>query len=236
MHNNSVKIISTRIGYSNAILIANGINSVIVDTGVKGYFNHFKTIFKQHGLQPGDIKLIVLTHVHYDHTGNLKKLVKYTGAKVLVHKNEFANLKKGFVQIPKGQGKYSRLISKFGRAIVPGFASPKPFAADLINEDEFDLNEYGIDGKIISTPGNTLGSQSVLIGKQLISGDTFINMKNGKIFPPFANEPKILLETWQHLFNLGIEKIYPGHGNSLQVDEVLPEFEKWRNRLIKNIN
>ena len=102
-------------------------------------------------MQYGDIKLIVLTHVHYDHTGNLKKLVKYTGAKVLVHKNEFENLKKGFIQIPKGQGKYSRLISKFGNAIVPGFASPLPFTADLINEDEFDLNEYGIDGKIIST-------------------------------------------------------------------------------------
>ncbi|HSH19436.1 MAG TPA: MBL fold metallo-hydrolase, partial [Draconibacterium sp.] len=162
--------------------------------------------------------------------GNLKALAKYTGAKVLVHSKEYENLKNGFIQIPAGQGKYSGLISKIGRALVPGFASPKPFTADIINEDEFNLNEFGIDGKIISTPGHTTGSQSVLLGKTLISGDTFINLKNGKIFPPFANEPKILLDTWQSIFDLGIQEIYPGHGKKLQKEEVLPEFEKWKKR------
>ncbi|MBK6284699.1 MAG: hypothetical protein IPF54_20535 [Draconibacterium sp.] len=63
---------------------------------------------------------------------------------------------------------------------------------------------------MISTPGHTNGSQSVLLNKTLISGDTFVNMRNGDIFPPFANEPKILLETWQNIFELGIENIYPG--------------------------
>lgn len=231
MIENHVKIISSRIGYSNALLILNGTNHILVDTGVNGNFSHFKILFRQHRVHAEDIKLIILTHVHYDHTGNLKALVKYTGAKVLVHKNEFENLKNGFIPIPKGQGKYSGLISKIGRTIVPRFASPKPFLADIINEDEFDLNDFGIDGKIISTPGHTTGSQSVLIGKTLISGDTFINLKNGKIFPPFCNEPEILLETWQNIFDLGVEEIYPGHGKKLKIEEVLPEFEKWKKRL-----
>lgn len=218
-------------GYSNSILLVNGSNSIVIDTGVRGYFHHFKTQLKQFNLKPTDIKLIILTHTHYDHTGNLKPLAALTGAKVLVHTNEFENLKKGFIKIPTGQGKYSRLISNLGRVVYPKFASPKPFTADLINENEFDLIPFGIDGKIISTPGHSAGSQSVLLGKTLISGDTFVNIRKGIIFPPFANEPKILLETWQKLFDLGIENIYPGHGKPFKVEKAVEEFERWKIKL-----
>ena len=228
MVNNYFKIYSFRVGYSNSVLLANGENSILIDTGVKGHLKRFEILFRQHKLQPQDIKLIILTHTHFDHTGNLETLVKLTGAEVLVHKNEFENLVNGFTPIPTGQGKYSSLISRFGRAVFPRFASPKPFKADIINNDEFDLNGLGIEGKIISTPGHTSGSQSVLLGKTLVSGDTFINLKNGKIFPPFANEPKILLETWQKLFDLGIEEIYPGHGTKFKTRKALNDFEKWK--------
>ncbi len=222
------KIIPVQIGYSNSILIVNGSKSVLVDTGVKGHLRRFKILFNQFDLKPTDIKLIVLTHTHYDHTGNLNELVKLTGAKVLVHKNEFENLKNGFTAIPKGISLKTRFISNLGRIIYPKYASPKPFIADIINEGEFDLCDFGIDGKIISTPGHTNGSQSILIGKKLISGDTFINLKNGTIFPHFADAPKTLLKTWEQLFDLGIDEIYPGHGPKMRIEKVFPEFEKWK--------
>jgi len=231
MNESAIKIIPSRVGYSNSALLVNGSNSIIIDTGVRGYFHHFKTQLKQFNLKPSDIKLVVLTHTHYDHTGNLKALAQFTGAKVLVHKHEFENLKNGFIKIPQGQGKYSRFISNVGRIVYPKYASPKPFVADLINENEFDLNEFGIDGKIISTPGHTEGSQSVLIGKKLISGDTFIHMPNGIIFPHFANDPKKLLETWQMLFDLGIEEIYPGHGKPFKVEKAVEELELWKKKI-----
>jgi glyoxylase-like metal-dependent hydrolase (beta-lactamase superfamily II) len=231
MNESAIKIISTRVGYSNSVLLVNSSKSIIIDTGVRGYFHHFKTQLKQFNLQPTDIKLVVLTHTHYDHTGNLKALAQFTGAKVLVHKNEFDNLKNGFIKIPQGQGKYSRFMSNLGRMVYPKYASPKPFVANLINENEYDLNEFGIDGKIISTPGHTDGSQSVLIGKKLISGDTFIHMPNGIIFPHFANDPKMLLETWQKLFDMGIEEIYPGHGKPFNVEKAFVEFDRWKGRI-----
>lgn len=228
---NRIKIISVRIGYSNSVLIANGANSILVDTGVKGHLQRFKILFREHNLIPNDVKLIVLTHTHYDHTGNLKELVKLCGAKVLVHKNEFESLKNGFTPIPKGISFKSKFIAELGRFFKPKHASPKPFVADLINNDEFDLKPFGITGKIISTPGHTNGSQSILIGNQLISGDTFINLKNGTIFPHFANDPKKLLETWQNLYALGMAEIYPGHGKRMKVEKTFAEFEKWRKRL-----
>jgi glyoxylase-like metal-dependent hydrolase (beta-lactamase superfamily II) len=231
MYDSDIKIISARVGFSNSVLIVNGSNSIIIDTGVRGNFHHFKTQLKQFRLNAGDIKLIILTHTHYDHTGNLKPLAELTRAKVLVHKNEFENLKNGFIPIPKGLGNYTRFISNIGRFVYPGYASPKPFAADLINENEYDLTEYGIEGKIISTPGHTAGSQSVIIGKKLISGDTFIHMPNGIIFPHFCDDPKTLLATWQKLFDLGIEEIYPGHGKPFKVEKALVEFERWKKKI-----
>lgn len=224
------KILLKRIGYSNSALIINGTNSILVDTGVKGNMKKFRVLFREAGLEPSDIKLIVLTHTHYDHTGNLKKLVNYTGAQVLVHKNEFENLKNGFTPIPVGQGKYSNFISELGRKVHPKYASPKPFVADIINDDEFDLSQFKIDAKVISTPGHTSGSQSVLSGNQLISGDTFLNFKNGRIFPPFANDPRVLLITWEKLFNLNIKTVYPGHGKPFKIEKAYTDFERWKKK------
>ena len=225
-----IKIIRKRIGYSNATLIVNGKNSILVDTGVKGNMKQIQILFKQAHLKPSDLKLIILTHTHYDHTGNLAALKKWTGAKVMVHKNEFENLKNGYTPIPAGTRSCPKFISRAGSLIFPRFASPNPFNAELINENEFDLTEFGIDAKVIHTPGHTKGSQSVIFRNTAIAGDTFVNMRNGWIFPPFADEPKILLQTWQKLFELGIEEIYPGHGPKFRVEKAFPQFERWKEK------
>src|SRR5690554_1861960 len=165
-----------RIGYSNVSLIVNGSDSILVDTGVKGNLKSILRMMKFHKLEPKDISLIILTHTHYDHTGNLKQLKQLTGAPVLVHENEYDNLKKGYMPIPDGQRLLIRLISELGKLIVPRFASPEPFIADLVNNGEYDLRPYKLNGRLIHTPGHSGGSQSLIIGKKIIAGDLFMNM------------------------------------------------------------
>lgn len=220
-----------RVGYSNCTLIVNGSRSVLIDTGVNGFSKMITGMFRQNQLKPTDIRLIILTHVHYDHTGNLHELTKLTGAKVLVHKNEFENLKNGRMPIPDGQRLLVKLVSTLGKLIVPGFASPKPFTADIVNQDEYDLSAFGINGKVISTPGHSPGSQSVVIGNKIIAGDCFMNMNYGVVFPHFAENPQLLLESWQKIFKYGVEEIYPGHGKLLKAEKAYPVLLKWQNKL-----
>lgn len=228
-------IFMKRIGYSNVILIVNGSDSIIVDTGVKGNLKKVLGMLKQCRLKPDDVKLIILTHTHYDHTGNLQMLQELTRADVMVHELEYENLKKGYMPIPDGQRFLMRIVSGIGKVLVPRFASPKPFSASIINKGNYDLTPWGIKGKVIHTPGHSHGSQSVIIGEEVISGDCFMNMNYGVVFPHFAENPRRLLEAWKLLFDLGVRDIYPGHGKKLSRDKAWSVFLKWKKRLEVNI-
>ncbi|MFZ5428728.1 MAG: MBL fold metallo-hydrolase [Bacteroidota bacterium] len=219
-------IIQLRIGFTGPVVITTGTDSVLVDTGVRGKMHEFERQFQLHGIDPRTIRLIILTHVHYDHTGNLRELKQLTGAPVVVNKREAEWLRTGLMPIPRGTYFFSRMIVALGDLLMPGYASPVPFEADILTDEYMDLSPYGIRGEIIFTPGHTEGSQSVLVGKNLISGDCFFNIRNSMVFPPFANDIRQLLKSWEKVFAMGVETIYPGHGPILKVEDAQNVFAK----------
>lgn len=222
------RIIQLQIGLTTPVLILNGDYSVLVDASVHGKTEEFLKAFKQYSLEPNQIKLIVLTHVHYDHAGNLEELREITGAKVIVNQREAEWLRKGLVPIPRGTNWWSRLIVVLGDLLMPGYASPRPFEADMQVDESLDLSPWGIDARIIHTPGHSIGSQSLLLGNEIIAGDCFFNIKGLPYFPPFADDRQQLLATWQKIFDLGVEYIYPGHGPRFSVEKAKEEYEKIR--------
>ena len=229
----SYRIVRIRTGLANSYLVENGSFSMLVDTGIHGFMPVYHKRIRALGMEPSDIRLIVLTHTHYDHTGNLEELKKFTGATVVVHQNEFENLKSGFTRVPSGITPTTRIISGIGKFLFPRYASPRPFVADRTVNDESDLAEYGINGKIIPTPGHTNGSLSVLVGTTLLAGDTFLNIRNGMVFPHFVNDPRQLLETWKDLFIREIELIYPGHGEKFRIEMAKSDYDRWNEKLCK---
>ena len=93
-----------------------------------------------------------------------------------------------------------------------------------MDDNDLSLKEYGLEGKIVYTPGHTYGSISVV----LESGDAFVGcLAHNR--PPFVFRPKLpiyaknlelLKESWIKVINMGAATIYPGHGNSFPVEKI----------------
>ncbi len=225
-------IIQLHVSFTGPVIIKGENQYIMVDTGPEQKMNELLEQFRLHNIESEKIKLIILTHTHYDHTGNLQELKELTGAKVVVNRREAECLRTGLMPIPCGTSFFSRMIVGIGDFLMPGYASPRPFEADIFVDYEFDLSPWGVKGKIIHTPGHTEGSQSVVIGSHCIAGDCFFNVK-GIVYPPFANNQAQLLETWQKLFDMGIETIYPGHGPRFASDKAKKTLEKKMKKAVK---
>ncbi|MCL2890575.1 MAG: MBL fold metallo-hydrolase [Methanomassiliicoccaceae archaeon] len=70
---------------STSTLIRTGTVNIVVDTSTKFMEPAIKTSFRQVGVLPKDVSIVVLTHTHHDHCGNNELFKK---AKFFVRKEE----------------------------------------------------------------------------------------------------------------------------------------------------
>jgi hydroxyacylglutathione hydrolase len=213
-------IVAIPLGRANAYLVISEQQAVLIDTGIKGNAQKIVQALQSLHLSPKDIRLIILTHTHYDHCGSLEALKVITDAKCLVHENEAARLREGYGGFPKGTTPLTKVISLLGRAIGKRLGGYEPVSPDITVKDHFGLEEYGLDGYVLATPGHTKGSISVILNnKHAMVGDTLFNIFRRSLFPPFADDPDELLKSWRKLYETGCEDFYPGHGRPFQRDK-----------------
>lgn len=83
-------------------------------------------------------------------------------------------------------------------------------------DDELSLADYGVPGRIIYTPGHSMGSVSVL----LETGDAFVGdlamnefpLRLSPGLPIFAEDMQKVNESWRQLLDEGVKMVYPAHG------------------------
>lgn len=200
---------------------------IMIDGGNPGKLKAFKRKITELGIAPEEIKLIILTHSHFDHAGSAKEISDYTGAKIVLHSSEVNFTEGNGMIVPKGVNTWGKITQPvffpvFRRLKFPGF---DPHI--LIDEPEFSLNVFGVKGKIIHTPGHTPGSISVLLD----SGDAFVGcMAHDGIpfrlrpgLPIYACDIEELKRSWGILMEKGARRIYPGHGKPFGVEEFMGE-------------
>jgi glyoxylase-like metal-dependent hydrolase (beta-lactamase superfamily II) len=149
----------------------------VIDPGWQ--INKLLEAAKKHDLA---IKMILLTHAHYDHANRVGDMADATGATVYVHKEEVNEIKnKGIEKI---------------KTIKDG--------------DEIKIGKIKI--KVIHTPGHTPGSVCFLINnKKLITGDTLFVENIGRVDLP-EGDAKIMSESLKKLKKLDDNiEVYPGH-------------------------
>jgi len=214
-------------GISNSYLIANNRQCILVDAGNADREKKCITTLNKLGFDCEEIGLIVITHVHYDHVGSLRALKNACKCPVVVHQKEAQLLKNGQITFPAGTNMIGRGIMGLANImmkILPQFFSFSPVEAEITITGEMSLEPFGISGRIIPTPGHTEGSLSVVLptGEAFV-GDLAINYLPfglGPIFPPFADDVDILLESWKDLLEQGITTIFPAHGRSFQAQKL----------------
>jgi len=215
-------IFHIKLGICSCYLIGGSKGIVMVDAGTPGKIRSFKRKLARLHIHPEDIKLIVITHSHFDHAGSAKEIRDLTGARILIHKFEKEYLEDGGFIMPKGvnlNGKITRpLIFPFLKRI----RFPRPKADLLVDNDGLSLHEFGLDGNIIHTPGHTPGSLSVLLN----SGEAFVGCMAHNNFPfrlnpglpTYAKDIDKVIESWKMLIDKGARTIFPGHGNPFPVE------------------
>jgi hydroxyacylglutathione hydrolase len=221
------RIETIQAGGANVYLVANGDRSILVDAGSKQATGKILDELHRSGLEPVDVKLIILTHTHYDHVGGLKELQEVTQAKILVHQNEADSLAAGYTEFPRGTMVLTQLISFIGRRLARGSGEYEAVRPDISITDRFDLEPYGVSGYALPTPGHSPGSLCVILyGKTALVGDTLFGISRRSAFPPFADDVDELLQSWKRLMDTGCQRFLPGHGQPISIDELRKSYGK----------
>lgn len=212
--------------------IQSGINScyvikekgvIMIDGGPPKMRNGFLKKMKDFSVDPEEIQLIVLTHGDFDHVGSAKDIQEITGAAIAIHEKDRMNLEQGLFNWTKGVTTWGKISRTFLMPVLKNRMSFPAVKADIIlNDSEISLNNYGIAGRILYTPGHTLGSVSVLLD----SGEAFIGcLAHNRLpftfhpaLPIYAENIDLIKESWKKLFDAGAKTIFPGHGKPFSVE------------------
>ncbi len=168
-------------------LIGDNNRAIVIDSGEN--YKKVKQVESEYGFK---IEAVLLTHSHFDHAGNAKKL-QDDGAKVYVSEKDAKKLLND-----------DNLSKDFGRSF-------EYLTADYTFSDGEELVVCGIKIKVIATPGHTDGSVCFLIENMLFTGDTLFLESVGRTDFKSGNR-RDLVSSVKKLFALsGDYTVYPGH-------------------------
>ena len=200
------KIHRIKCGNVNCYIVESGTNGILVDTGKKEFVD--KVIEACRGY---NIRLIVLTHAHFDHAENAAQISNTLGAPIGMNERDgnliLSNTNQSLLASTLlGKVVLSASLKEFSVRAMPGF---KP---DLWLHDGDSLCDYGIDAQILALPGHTDGSIGIDVEKKyFLAGDALMNM----FYPTVSmlyHDRDAMMESARRISSIGDRMIYFGHG------------------------
>jgi len=200
------KIERVKCGTDTCYVVSEGKNAILVDTTSAAGLE--KVIA---ACSPYDMKLIVLTHPHFDHAENAAVLSERFSVPVAMNQADEALFEDYNAQPLKPKGLVGRVVLGLSKKPLKNTKVRRPENLIFVKEGD-KLSEYGIDAEIIELPGHTLGSIGVIVGKDdVIVGDQMDNW----IFPSIGHlyyDYDALKKSMNKLRALGDRTVYYGHG------------------------
>ena len=193
-------------GTDNCYLVIDGGKAILVDTASKQNLDQVVAECDKY-----EMKLIVLTHVHFDHAENAAELSRRYGIPVAVHRKD-EELFESFDKQPlKPSGLVGRVVLGLSLKVLKDTRVERPEHLIYVRDGD-DLGSYGIDAKVIELPGHTLGSIGVDVeGKHLIVGDALDNWIRPGIGHLYYDRDAVR-KSAEKIRAMGDRAIYYGHG------------------------
>jgi glyoxylase-like metal-dependent hydrolase (beta-lactamase superfamily II) len=173
--------------------------------------------------KPSEVKTIVITHCHIDHTRGLAAIKAATGAKVAVHEAD-ADFVSGKKRYPSPGGAIGLAFGVMGP-----FFKVTPVESDLVLKEGDTIGRLAV----FHTPGHTPGSISLYDRQDrvLFVGDTARYIKGRLEGPPprFTQHMDQARTSIERLSSLDFEVMLSGHGEPLRS----PDAPRMMNELSK---
>ena len=203
-------------GSVNCYLIETDTGYCLIDTGISNRRSELERELERTGCKPGSLKLIVITHGDFDHTGNAAYLRNMFGTKIAMHAGDSGMAERG--DMFWNRKKPNILIKVFAPMLFRLNKSDR-FTPDFYLDDGDDLSEYGFDGKVLSIPGHSKGSIGILLmaSGDLFGGDLFENTSKPAL-SSIMDDQVAANGSVEKIKSLQINTIYPGHGEPFPMD------------------
>jgi len=190
----------------NCYLVKTDSGFILIDTGRASKRAKLEKELESAGCNPGNLKLIVLTHGDFDHTGNCAYLRQKFGTKIAMHHYDSGMVERGDMFWNRKTG---NIII---RIIVNTLFRISKFKPDLTIDEGYDLSEYGLDAKVLYLPGHSKGSIGILTaGGNLFCGDLLVNRDKPDL-NSIIDDSAEANSSVEKLKSLRTNTVYPGHG------------------------
>jgi ribonuclease/clavin/mitogillin len=184
------------VGYrsTNYFVLADTAPRLLVDAGWPGTLGTMQHTCKVMGIEPASIPYQLATHYHMDHAGLVQDL-KRLGVRLIVIDIQLAAIPLMRNHI-KPQDNYTE-IELEGNIVITE------------DESRAFLASVGIQGEIISTPGHSDDSVTLIVdGVGAFTGD---------LTPPMMvpqDPSNLAYQSWVKIRSKGVSTVYPAHGPS----------------------
>jgi glyoxylase-like metal-dependent hydrolase (beta-lactamase superfamily II) len=183
----------------------------LIDTGITGTDGRILEYIENVGGKPDQLRQIILTHGHPDHTGGQAGIIEKTGAQVLAHEADIPVIigDKKF-EIPEVPEAEREIMEKLIEATPPHTSAPVD--RKLQDGDEI---EMGAGARVVHVPGHTPGSIAIYMPEEklLFTGDAVErDHKENLIVGMFNLNQAQAIESFKKLAELDFEIACLGHG------------------------
>jgi hydroxyacylglutathione hydrolase len=217
----TITIHPIKLGFDHCYVVQ-GEGTILIDGGSPNEAQRFVKAMATLHINPKNIGLIVITHGHWDHIGSARDIQEITGAKITMHHREKEWLEKALKPLPPPVTTWGAVFKATMGVFLPLVRFPPAHVDVVLGDDGLSLADHGIPGRILYSPGHSMGSVSVLLD----TGDAFVGdlatnefpLRLSPGLPIFAEDMQKVKESWRKLLGEGAKTVYPAHGKPFSAE------------------